>query len=71
MASTRKTVIVTGASQGIGAAVANLFLEHEYNVVANSRHISENNELRRSDNLALADGDIALQVRRRGLPRPR
>jgi NAD(P)-dependent dehydrogenase (short-subunit alcohol dehydrogenase family) len=60
MASTRKTVIVTGASQGIGAASANLFLERGYNVVGNSRHISEKNELQRSDNLALVDGDIAL-----------
>jgi len=59
MATAHKTVIVTGASQGIGAAVANLFLERGYNVVGNSRHISEKNELRRSDNLALVDGDIA------------
>jgi NAD(P)-dependent dehydrogenase (short-subunit alcohol dehydrogenase family) len=60
MANARKTVIVTGASQGIGAAVANLFLERGYNVVANSRRISNRNELRRSGNLALVDGDIAL-----------
>src|SRR3954468_20401645 len=60
MANTRKTVIVTGASQGIGAAAANLFLERGYNVVANSRRISEKNELQRSDSLALVDGDIAL-----------
>ena len=56
----RKTVIVTGASQGIGAAVANLFLERGYNVVANSRRITQKNELQRSDNVALVDGDIAL-----------
>jgi NAD(P)-dependent dehydrogenase (short-subunit alcohol dehydrogenase family) len=59
MTTNRKTVIVTGASQGIGAAAANLFLERGYNVVANSRHISDRNELQRSDNLALVDGDIA------------
>lgn len=58
MTSKRKTVIVTGASQGIGAAVANLFIERGYNVVANSRRISTKNELRRSDNLVLVDGDI-------------
>ena len=40
MTTERKTVIVTGASQGIGAAVANLFLDRGYNVVANSRQIS-------------------------------
>jgi NAD(P)-dependent dehydrogenase (short-subunit alcohol dehydrogenase family) len=60
MTTKPKTVIVTGASQGIGAAVANLFLDRGYNVVANSRHISKSNQLRRSDNLALVDGDIGL-----------
>ena len=59
MGTQRKTVIVTGASQGIGAAIANLFLERGYNVVANSRHITQKNELQRSDNVALVDGDIA------------
>ena len=60
MTTKRKTVIVTGASQGIGAAVANLFLDRGYNVVGNSRNISNKNELQRSDNLALVDGDIGL-----------
>lgn len=59
MTTQRKTVIVTGASQGIGAGVANFFLERGYNVVANSRNISRKNELQRSDNLVLVDGDIA------------
>jgi NAD(P)-dependent dehydrogenase (short-subunit alcohol dehydrogenase family) len=59
MATQRKTVIVTGASQGIGAAVANLFLERGYNVAANSRRIGSRNELLRSDKLAVVDGDIA------------
>jgi NAD(P)-dependent dehydrogenase (short-subunit alcohol dehydrogenase family) len=60
MGTQRKTVIVTGASQGIGAAVANRFLDRGYNVVANSRRITQKNELQRSENLALVDGDIAL-----------
>ena len=60
MTQQRKTIIVTGASQGIGAAVANLFLDRGYNVVANSRNISNKNELQRSDDLALVDGDIGL-----------
>jgi NAD(P)-dependent dehydrogenase (short-subunit alcohol dehydrogenase family) len=60
MTTKQKTVIVTGASQGIGAAVANLFLDRGYNVVANSRNISEKNDLRRSDHLALVDGNIGL-----------
>jgi NAD(P)-dependent dehydrogenase (short-subunit alcohol dehydrogenase family) len=58
MSAKSKTIIVTGASQGIGASVANLFLERGYNVVGNSRNISKRNELQRSDNLALVDGDI-------------
>jgi NAD(P)-dependent dehydrogenase (short-subunit alcohol dehydrogenase family) len=58
MTTKQKTVIVTGASQGIGAAVAALFLKRGYNVVGTSRHISSRNELSRSDHLALVDGDI-------------
>src|ERR1700745_3166037 len=58
--TTHKTIIVTGASQGIGAAVANLFLDRGYNVVGNSRNISHKNELQRSDKLALVEGDIGL-----------
>ena len=60
MGTQRKTVIVTGASQGIGSAVANRFLDRGYNVVANSRHITQRNELQRSEHVALIDGDIAL-----------
>jgi len=60
MGTQRKTVIVTGASQGIGAAVANLFLDRGYSVVANSRRITQKNELQHSDNVALVDGDVAL-----------
>jgi NAD(P)-dependent dehydrogenase (short-subunit alcohol dehydrogenase family) len=60
MSARRKTAVVTGASQGIGAAIAKLFLERGYNVVASSRNISRKTELQRSDNLALVDGDIAL-----------
>src|ERR1700732_4150881 len=60
MATKQKTVVVTGASQGIGAAIANLFLERGYNVGANSRNISRQSELQRSETLALVDGDIAL-----------
>jgi NAD(P)-dependent dehydrogenase (short-subunit alcohol dehydrogenase family) len=59
MSTNPKTVIVTGASQGIGAAIANLFLERGYNVVGTSRQITRKNELQRSDRLALVDGDIA------------
>jgi NAD(P)-dependent dehydrogenase (short-subunit alcohol dehydrogenase family) len=37
MSSTTKTVIVTGASSGIGFAIARAYLERGYNVVGNAR----------------------------------
>lgn len=55
-----KTVVVTGASQGIGAATAELFVNRGYQVVASSRNITRRSELRNTGNLALVDGDIAL-----------
>ena len=58
MASNRKTVIVTGASQGIGAAVVRAFLERGYNVVGTSRSATKSAELKVSDKLVLVDGDI-------------
>jgi NAD(P)-dependent dehydrogenase (short-subunit alcohol dehydrogenase family) len=58
MASQQSTVIVTGASQGIGAGVAQSFLERGYNVLANSRNITKSGAFMESDHLALVDGDI-------------
>jgi NAD(P)-dependent dehydrogenase (short-subunit alcohol dehydrogenase family) len=58
MASKRKTVIVTGASQGIGAGVVQAFLDRGYNVVANSRNLSKSGAFKESDRLALVDGNI-------------
>lgn len=58
MTSKRKTIIVTGASQGIGAEVANLFLQRGYNVLGTSRRISTKSELKKTEHLALVDGDI-------------
>jgi len=55
---TRKTAIITGASQGIGAGLVEAFLERGYNVVANSRHITKGNPFAASLTLALVDGDI-------------
>ncbi len=52
-----QTVIVTGASQGIGAAIVHSFLDRGYNVVATSRR-SSNAGFAPSANLALVDGDI-------------
>jgi NAD(P)-dependent dehydrogenase (short-subunit alcohol dehydrogenase family) len=54
-----KNAIVTGASQGIGAATVEAFLKRGYSVVANSRNITKTNSFPASPNLALVDGDIS------------
>jgi NAD(P)-dependent dehydrogenase (short-subunit alcohol dehydrogenase family) len=53
-----KTVIVTGASQGIGAGVVQAFLARGYDVVGTARSATKSKELPASDHLALIDGDI-------------
>jgi NAD(P)-dependent dehydrogenase (short-subunit alcohol dehydrogenase family) len=58
-----QTIIVTGASTGIGKAIAGLFLQHGHNVVINSSN-EENlkatfNELGHHDQLAMVAGDIS------------
>jgi NAD(P)-dependent dehydrogenase (short-subunit alcohol dehydrogenase family) len=58
MASNRKTVIVTGASQGIGAGVVKAFLARYYDVVGTARSATKSKELSASEHLALIDGDI-------------
>jgi NAD(P)-dependent dehydrogenase (short-subunit alcohol dehydrogenase family) len=58
MAHTQKTAIVTGASQGIGAAVVKAFLQRGYNVVGTSRNATKSTELTPSGGLVLVDGDI-------------
>ena len=55
--ASKKTVIVTGASQGIGAAVVKAFLGHGYNVAATSRNASKAG-FAPSPNLVVVDGDI-------------
>jgi len=53
----RKTMIVTGASQGIGAGVTKACIEHGYNVVANSRHITKS-AVEPTERLAVVEGNI-------------
>ena len=57
--SDKKTAIVTGASQGIGAGLVEAFLKEGYNVVATSRDVSQS--LTASPSLVLVDGDIGKQ----------
>ena len=58
MSSIGKTAIVTGASQGIGAGIVKGFVARGFNVVANSRKISDSSETKASDQVALVEGDI-------------
>jgi len=58
MNNQRKTAIVTGASQGIGAGIVNRFVQEGFNVVANSRKITKSTEVAASDQVALVDGHI-------------
>jgi NAD(P)-dependent dehydrogenase (short-subunit alcohol dehydrogenase family) len=58
MSSTRKTAIVTGASQGIGAGIVKAYVERGLNVVANSRKVTQSTEVVASDRVALVDGHI-------------
>jgi NAD(P)-dependent dehydrogenase (short-subunit alcohol dehydrogenase family) len=58
MSGPRKTAIVTGASQGIGAAIVKGFVQRGFNVVANSRKVTQSTDVVASDQVALVDGHI-------------
>jgi NAD(P)-dependent dehydrogenase (short-subunit alcohol dehydrogenase family) len=57
MDSKPKTMIVTGASQGIGAGVTKAFIERGYNVIANSLDITKC-RFEPTEKLALVEGNI-------------
>src|SRR6185436_8599601 len=58
MSGSLKTAIVTGASQGIGAGIVNALVERGFNVVANSRKMTQSTEVAASEHVALVDGHI-------------
>ena len=58
MSGRPKTAIVTGASQGIGAGIVKAFSERGFNVVANSRTMSQSTRVTASNQVALVDGHI-------------
>jgi NAD(P)-dependent dehydrogenase (short-subunit alcohol dehydrogenase family) len=58
MSSSRKTAIVTGASPRIGEEIVKGFVERGFNVVANSRKVTQSTEVAASDHVALVDGHI-------------
>jgi NAD(P)-dependent dehydrogenase (short-subunit alcohol dehydrogenase family) len=55
MSKAEKVAIVTGASQGIGAALVQAFRAHDYKVVANSRSIKPAAD----PNIVTVPGDVA------------
>jgi NAD(P)-dependent dehydrogenase (short-subunit alcohol dehydrogenase family) len=57
--STSKTIVITGASQGIGAGLVSTFAGRGYNVIATSRSVSRSSEIPASDKVVRVDGDIA------------
>ena len=58
MPNVPRTVIITGASQGIGAALVKTFLERGYSVVGSARNITKSGAFVPSDKLVWVDGDI-------------
>jgi NAD(P)-dependent dehydrogenase (short-subunit alcohol dehydrogenase family) len=58
----KKTVVVTGASSGLGLAISEAYLKLGYNVVGNARTMARLSEAAASlgnpDNFLLVDGDI-------------
>src|SRR6266542_718884 len=58
MSGPPKTAIVTGASQGIGAGIVKRFVERGFNIVANSRNVTQSTEVATSNQVALVDGHI-------------
>src|SRR5207244_6005867 len=58
MSGPPKTAIVTGASQGIGAGIVKAFVDRGFNVVANSRKMTQSTEIAASNHVALVNGHI-------------
>src|SRR5258707_14004514 len=52
-ASARKTMIVTGGSQGIGAGLAKTFLDRGYTLVSTSSNVSRSSGFTPSDRLGV------------------
>ena len=55
MSTERKVAVITGASQGIGAALVNAYRDRNYRVVATARSIKPSND----DDVLAVPGDIA------------
>lgn len=55
---TKQTVLITGASSGIGLGMARAFQQEGFNVVANSRRITASGQLTPAPDILLVDGDV-------------
>jgi NAD(P)-dependent dehydrogenase (short-subunit alcohol dehydrogenase family) len=55
MGTERKVALITGASQGIGAALVRAYRDRGYVVIATSRSITPSND----DGIVVVSGDIA------------
>ena len=55
MSNSRKVVVITGASQGIGAALVKAYRDRDYRVIANSRSIKPSSD----PDVIAVPGDIA------------
>lgn len=53
-----KTILITGASQGLGKATAKLFINEGWNVIATMRHPEKETELSQFPNVSLLKLDI-------------
>jgi NAD(P)-dependent dehydrogenase (short-subunit alcohol dehydrogenase family) len=53
-----KTILITGASSGIGAATAKLFVQEGWNVIATMRKPEHETELRTSDHVLVTKLDV-------------
>lgn len=54
----KQTVLITGASSGIGLGLTRAFLDEGFHVVANARHVTSAGTLVPSDDLLLVDGNV-------------
>jgi NAD(P)-dependent dehydrogenase (short-subunit alcohol dehydrogenase family) len=61
MGTEQKVAVITGASQGIGAALVKAYRDRNYRVVATSRSIKPSND----DEVLAVPGDIAAAIVRR------
>ncbi len=53
-----KTILITGASKGIGRAIAKIFIEKGWNVIATMRNPKIETELTKFDNVLVNELDI-------------